>query len=203
MRPGDQKVELSYRIDNVFANANYSDEEFAPFFEAMSELSTANNIGLDLIGFDCNAQLSLLETMQRKKLGTPYRASLISDPVAIAIQIACTMPKIRQLVRHYAATAPRDEVWRIESGSHFAELKAIRCPVWDESEASVCVPVVGSKGSPAAMRISKRSTRTSPDDLMRVAREVHLMNKRILSASSDGTPEAFFDLCRRFPDFSE
>jgi hypothetical protein len=198
MRLGDQKIELSYRIDQIFSKAHFSDEEFEPFFAHICELSKDTDAAFDFIAFEGMGQLALIETTQRNHTNVLGCVSLVNDPVAIALQIACAPTKLVRHLRAYVEVAPKQDVARIESGCHYRTIKEAQCPIWEDYGASLCVPVVGSKGTPGVIRIMKRNARISTEGMLRMAYNIHQRNAEILAYAQGGAPDTFAQLSARF-----
>lgn len=195
MRLGDQKVELTHRVDKLFSQAHFSDEEFEGFFRNMADFEQSHEMTLELAAFRSNGQLIGLETTLRsraKDSGESVR--LLSDELALAVQMACTRPKLIRHLMAYSAKATPEEKKQIETGHHQSYVERLVGPIWAEDRESLCLPIVGPKGSPAAIRITSKTPIACCSEMVEVAKRFHELNEVILKESCESLPPAFLDL---------
>ncbi len=198
MRLGDHKIELTHRVDQTFSQAHFSDEEFEPLFSFMAELEENRGTGVELVTFTSSGTLAVIERTMRTKTEAQCDISLVSDAVAFAAQLACTATRLAKHLSSFVAFAPFEDAQRITSGEHARNLATMACPIWEEHGVSICVPIVGHRGSPAAMKLVRRVPRMTPDFLLELALECHRFNEKVLLAQSAELPESFRSVKERF-----
>lgn len=195
MRLGDQKVELTHRVDKLFAQAQFSDEEFEDFFRTMADFEQSHDMTLELAAFRSNGHLTGLETTLRSRAReTVEGVELLNDELALAVQMACTRPKLLRHLMAYSARASLAERTRIESGDHRSYIERLVGPIWAEDKESLCLPIVGPKGSPAAIRITSKTPTVCRSEMMKVAKRFHELNEDILRNACECLPPAFLAL---------
>lgn len=198
MRLGDHKIELTHRVDQSFSQAHFSDEEFDPFFGLMAKLEESDGAGAELVAFKSAGSLTIVERTTRNRSEMMPAISLVSDEIAFAVQLACTETALRKHLSAFVAAASFDDAQRITSGEHVKHLHSMTCPIWEEYGVTICVPIIGHWGTPAAMKLIRRSPLLLPERLMELALEFHHFNEKVLLAQSAELPKSFRSIKDRF-----
>lgn len=160
-RHGGHLIELDPRLDDLFATAHFSDREFSAVGDLMTRLAEGGKFHLDLFVPDHSGTVTLQETTRRLTVAS---SAFDETDEFIDMSILAAMSP-QQTVRKEArlqATSGGTK-WYPATTQPPAD-GADNTPgyVWDYDRLALNVSIIGTMGTPAAMRITPKARGPRP-----------------------------------------
>ncbi|WGV14972.1 hypothetical protein [Fuscovulum ytuae] len=153
VRRGGKLIELATHLDELFANAHFSDAEFTEVADVLHDLGAEHPVHFDLFTMDAAGQPDLLDTTRRMTTAG-LRFDIDEDLLLFTLRAAMTP---QQLVRHFTKvleTAQPELAEAIRSGAEGRRLRKAPGALWGET--ALFISLRGRMGSPAVIRVEPR-----------------------------------------------
>lgn len=156
LRQGGRLIELDHRLDDLFANAHYSDREFAGLMDVMSEMASLHPVHLDLFVLDTQGSLTIFDTTRRITSAVQPPDGSEEVPI-LCIQAAMSEAQLERHLAQLAATLEPEAVRSLRRAHERTRLRPVQGYFWGSDGRFLTVAVRGLMGTPAVLRISSRS----------------------------------------------